>query len=84
MKIVDADDQFIINLRFQFANRREVVLSVLDMIEEAETINELRKSPCSLRTNHYLAYNDICKVYFEYFPNTNTVKLWNFVFKNHF
>jgi hypothetical protein len=84
MKIVKLDNQFIVNFKFQWHTRREIVIILMNRIEKSKSIDQLVVSSCDTLENIYFV-NDpqkTCKLYFQHFPKTNQVELLNFVFLN--
>ncbi len=84
MEIIEFDLDFKQNLKYQFYNRRSIVVSLIEEIEISSSLDELEHiSPCNHRENVYFMYDNVCKMYFEHFSKTNQVKLLNFVFAHH-
>lgn len=82
MKITETDPVFDNNLESHTYSRRAVVISLMDEIENASNIDELRfVSACSDSDIHFV-YNYVCKLYFELLEE-NRVKLLNFVFAGY-
>ena len=87
MEIIAADLEFNTNLRFQFYNRREYVISCLEYIKQIKDPHTpgVRVSSCSGSNDSvFFAYNGVCKVYFQIDPKTNGVILKNFTFAHHY
>lgn len=80
MEIIEVDPDYETNLRFQFYTRRQIVVSLTEKIENAKSLEDLKISPCTHQVNTYFTYDNICKLFFQHFPEKNQVKLWNFVF----
>lgn len=79
MKITETDPVFGNNLESHMYSRRAIVISLIDEIENASDIDELKfVSACSDSSIHFV-YNRVCKLYFELLEG-NRAKLLNFVF----
>lgn len=66
MKVVESEPDFYNNLRFQWYNRRDFVVSSIGEIEKASDVNELEHVAHCDRPNTYFTFNRFCKVYFEF------------------
>ena len=84
MNIIKTNRNFMQNLDYQFYNRREIIVNLIDKIGNSSNLDELGHiSPCAHKNNIYFIYDAICKMYFEYLPKTNQIKPLNFTFVHH-
>jgi hypothetical protein len=75
---------FITKFENENYSRRAVVLSCLHYLESIDIdTSKARLSPCGHTENLYFGYNQICKVYFTYNPDTQGMILLDFIFANH-
>lgn len=85
MQVESRLPDFISKFKNESYSRRAIILLCLDYLEsiKIDTI-DARLAPCGHRENLFFGYNQVCKVYFSYKPETNGMILLDFIFKNHF
>lgn len=56
-------------------------LDLVAKIEEAGGLGDLEYLvPCDIAENDYFIFNNICKLYFEYLPDADAIRLLHFEF----
>lgn len=84
MNITHRTQRFVTEFKILFPPRRLIVLDLIERLESASNLDDLMNLvPCNLNQNDHFIFNNVCKLYFEYFPDTNQIGLLDFTFANH-